>query len=69
MAKSMIEIYEASAIKEKEANKQRVDAFANDFGTGFTPTRNQGDDSELNEDAIQSRTADTSTKYTDITRL
>ena len=68
MSTSMKERYEASSLKEKDANNQKVDAFANDFAEGFTPKRGQGDNSELNPDAIQARTADTSTKYTDITR-
>ena len=68
MAKSMLERYNEWNGKEKQANEQEVDFQSNDVADGFKANRQQGDKTEFKDAAIQSRTADTSVKYTDITR-
>ena len=64
----MIEKYNKSNLKEKQANKQAVDFFANDFATGFKPNAQTGDPTAFKDKEIQKRTANTSIKYTDTTR-
>ena len=68
MSTSILDIFNASKIKEKNASNQAVNFFKDLFARGFIAKAKPGV-SFFNMQEVQKRTAKNSPKYTDTTRL